>query len=643
MKVVQAWDGADRGAHVGARTRFAVLGPVRVSCGGRTAQIKGTRPQALLTALLLEANRVVTLARLSELIWEAPPPSATANLRTYASRLRGALVAASGRADPQRLVATAAGYRLRVSPEESDIAAFTERARLGIEALRQDPDRAATCLRSALSLWRGAVAENVPRTAGLAARLVALEDQRHRATECLMQARLALGEHEALVGELRELVAAHPTRERLWCHLILANYRCGDPAAAITAFEHAREVLRRELAIVPGAEMTDLYHRVLRRDPLLHAAIAREHVSALCRSPRTQAANPGSGAPDRSRLPLEPPEPSQQSRGPSGPGHPGLLRLPEPFVGRADELAHLVQRLTSSAERRRLALISGPAGVGKSALAARVAQALRGLGHGRCVTLDLGGTAMDRAPLTVVQALRRLRELRNEVPPSDPASASPESPVFVLDNAATAAQVSPLIAALEPCHVIVTSRPVLTMPGAAARLDLAPLPASESRQLLSALCGAERAAAEPDRIDLLARICCGLPLALHIAGSRLSARPEWSIATFADILADERCRLDELRGDGLAVRSSFAVSYRAVAGGGTAADERAARLFRRLGRQRAGSVDTEQATEILECDRVLATAAVGRLADARLVEPAGAGGYRIADLMRIFAAEQRDH
>ncbi|ETA71079.1 AfsR/SARP family transcriptional regulator [Actinospica robiniae] len=623
----KARSAADLAGAEAARTRIAVLGPVQVWHEDCATRIKGARPQALLTVLLLEANRVVTLERLAELIWERPPASATANLRTYACRLRSALDGALGPAGARRLTATPSGYRLQVAAEESDICVFAQRMRRGLELSAGDPAAAAGYLESALGLWRGAAAEDVPRTQGLAGRLAALEDQRHRATEHLMQARLALGEHERLVGRLHELAVAHPTRERFWCQLIVANYRCGDPAAAISAFEQARQVLRRELGIAPGPEMTELYRRVLHRDPLLHAAsrdgawFASQHSVSL-----------------RERAILTPVV-AEQAEKINGTGQDAANEL---FVGRADELARLLDHLAAPSAphapaAQRLAVISGGAGIGKSALAAKVARVLDGLGHARCIVLDLRGTTMGRAPLAPAVALRRLRELRGE--------AAGAEPLVVLDNAASAEQVSPLIQALAPCPVLITSRSVLATFGSAMRIDLAPLPLAESRRLLAALCGEQRTEGERDQIDALVRACGGLPLALHIAGTRLAARPEWSVTAFAEILADERCRLDELCGDGLSVRASFAVSYRALTeatGAAGAAAERAARLFGRLGRAGSTFVDADRAAGILGCDRVPAAAALGRLADARLLEPAGAGGYRISELMRLFAAEQLD-
>lgn len=608
------------------RTRIAVLGPVHVWHEDCETRITGTRPQALLTVLLLEANRVVTLERLAELIWERPPASATANLRTYACRLRSALSSALGPAGSRRLTATASGYRLQVAPAESDICVFTQRMRRGLELSSADPGQAVGYLESALGLWRGTAAENVPRTSGLAGRLAALEDQRHRATEHLMQARLALGEHERLVGQLHELAVAHPTRERFWCQLIVANYRCGDPAAAITAFEQARQVLRRELGIAPGPEMTELYRRILSRDPLLHTP---------SRDGSWFASSHSVSLHERVRFGPALAEPAEQ---------PHQTTATEAFVGRADELAHLVDHLTAASTphapaAQRIAVINGGPGTGKSALAAEVARVLDGRERARHIVLDLHGTTVGRAPLAPTLALRRLRELREDAATSPSSGADP---LIVLDNAASAEQISALINAVAPCAVLVTSRPVLPTFGSAIRVDLAPLRMAESRRLLAALCGEQRIAAEPDRVDALIRSCCGLPLALHIAGIRVAARPEWSIGTFVEILADERCRLDELSGGGLSVRANFAVSYRALTEGAGAAAERAARLFGRLGRARGTFVDEDLAAGILGCDRVPAAAALGRLADARLVEPVGASGYRIMELMRIFAAEQHD-
>jgi hypothetical protein len=501
--------------------------------------------------------------------------------------------------------------------------------RRGIDLSADDPEKAAGYLQSALGLWRGAAAENVPRTSGLAGRLAALEDQRHRATEHLIQARLALGEHEKLVGELHELTAAHPTRERLWCQLITATYRCGDPAAAIAAFEQARQVLRRELGIAPGPEMAELYRRVLHRDSLLDGPFGDgSRFESRCSVP----------AQSRARLV---PALAERTERTARMERIESVAASEPFVGRADELAYLVERLASPStphvpRARRVAVISGAAGTGKSALAAQVARVLEGLGQARCIALDLRGTSVSRPPLAPAVALRRLRELRDEAAGS---SSSGAYPLVVLDNAVSADHVRPLIQAMAPCPVLITSRPVPAAFGPVIHVDLAPLGLADSQRLLAAWCGEQRIAAEPDQVDALIRICCGLPLALRIAGIRLAVRPEWSIADFAEILADERCRLDELRGGGLSVRASLTASYRALTEAGGAAEERAARLFCRLGRAFAAFVDVDQAAGILGCDRAPAAAALGRLADARLVEPV-AGGYRITDLIRVFAAEQ---
>lgn len=611
-------------------TQFAVLGPVRVWYDGHAVPVSGTQPQALLTVLLLEANRVVTLDRLTELMWDRPPKSATANLRTYASRLRAVLgaAAAAGRDGTQRLVATGSGYRLLVEPEESDIAVFTERTRLGLTALADDPGRAAPLLRSALSLWRGPVAENVPRTAGLAARLLGLEEARWLATEHLMHARLALGEHEQIVGELHNLIADQPTRERLWSQLVLALVRCGNPAAATAAFNRARDALRRELGVEPGPELAELHRRVLHRDPALRGPGTADPTATPPSGPAAAS------SPSVTRMPA-----TSRSRSVPAPVPP-----PNPFLGRTHEVAQLVDRLGSLADGRAVA-IHGPAGVGKSALAAQVARTLSETTRQECVWVDMRGTCADRAPVTVRQVMRRINVLRESVYASaerrvaHPASRASQL-LIVLDGLMSESLVRPLLPALAPDAILITSRSMPTTLGSVVHVDLAPLAGYESRRLLTELCGAGRAEVEPTQLDRLARLCGDLPLALCIAGSRLARRPEWSIADFVAVLADERCRLGELRNGDLDVRKSFDISYRTLADSEDAADVRAARLFRDLGRVHARSADAADAAGILECNRALAVAALGRLADVRLIEPSGAGRYQIPELLRIFAAEQ---
>jgi DNA-binding SARP family transcriptional activator len=243
--------------------RFGILGPVRLWRDGVAVPLGTMKQRLLLTRLLLEPNRAVSHDRLFSALWEdTPPKSALANVRSYANRLRKDL--------DGRLRAHPPGYLLAVQPGELDVAEFNELVRQGRGAMGGDRyEEALRHLTAALALWRGAAADDLPRTVGLAAQLDALEEQRYLAIEECARARLALGRHTEIIGGLRETLALRPTRERLWGHLMVALYRSGDVAGALTVYAQARRVLDRELGIEPGPELAELHRLMLNRDPRL--------------------------------------------------------------------------------------------------------------------------------------------------------------------------------------------------------------------------------------------------------------------------------------------------------------------------------------------------------------------------------------
>jgi len=225
------------------------------------------KQRILLTVLLMEPNRTVSLDRLAAALWEdSPPKSAIYNLRSYANQLRRVLADA----DSPRLIARRPGYALEVNSGELDSVEFAGRLRQGQADLSKGaPHEAIRHLAEGLALWRGRPAEDVPRTLPIAPWLDALEEQRCLALESYTAARLALGEHETLVADLRALVSRHPTRERMWGYLMLALYRCGDTAAALAAYTAARQALAEHLGVDPGPELVALHQAMLSRDPSL--------------------------------------------------------------------------------------------------------------------------------------------------------------------------------------------------------------------------------------------------------------------------------------------------------------------------------------------------------------------------------------
>ncbi|WP_051415859.1 AfsR/SARP family transcriptional regulator [Nocardiopsis sp. CNT312] len=250
---------------------FGLLGPVRLLDDPVDPSPGTPKLCALLTALALQPNQAVPLARLTAALWEkSPPASAIANLRTYANQLRKRLPPAHCTVDRARLVASPPGYMLRVCPRELDVLAFTDLHRRGRRALREgDSEEAASLLSAGLNLWRGSAAEDVPRMPVLAPRLDALDEQRWSAAEDLAHARLDLGSDPDLVSDLRTLVAEHPLRERLWHALMLALYRSNEASAALDTYREARRTLVQQLGVEPGPDLVRLHAAILNRDPAL--------------------------------------------------------------------------------------------------------------------------------------------------------------------------------------------------------------------------------------------------------------------------------------------------------------------------------------------------------------------------------------
>ncbi|MFD7729329.1 BTAD domain-containing putative transcriptional regulator [Kitasatospora phosalacinea] len=257
--------------------RFQILGPLLVSreADGPPLALGPPKQRCLLAALLLEANRVVSLERLAATIWDADAPASwAANVRTYASGLRTVL--ADPAADGGRLLSRSPGYGLTVAEHELDLAEFRRLAGWGRSALAAgDAYTAVANLDLALDLWRGSAAEDVRRSAAFDRRLAAVDEERLAAVEDWVDARQMLGRHRPLVLELRELTDRHPLRERLWAALMLALYRSGDASGALEAYRQARGRLAGDLGLDPGPALVRLQQAVLARDGALDSPSTR--------------------------------------------------------------------------------------------------------------------------------------------------------------------------------------------------------------------------------------------------------------------------------------------------------------------------------------------------------------------------------
>ena len=230
------------------------------------------RQRALLCLLAVRAPHPVAAEAAAEALWpEAPPAEATRSLQVTVSRLRRSLAAAGAPVET-----LASGYRLAVADDAIDARRFealVERARA---TRAHDAPAARRLLDDALALWRGPALADAAFESFAQGEIARLEELRLVALEERLDVRLAAGEAALVVGELEQLAAEHPSRERLLGLLMLALYRCGRQADALEAYTRARRRLDEELGLEPSAELQQLQGAILRQDASLAAPGAEE-------------------------------------------------------------------------------------------------------------------------------------------------------------------------------------------------------------------------------------------------------------------------------------------------------------------------------------------------------------------------------
>ena len=554
------------------RIIFGVLGPVRLRRGTRLEPAGGRMQAVLLGLLLARVNTTVPVDVLIDAMWGAPDPRGAQRLQLHVHRLRRALD------DPDRLTFHGDGYRLRADADEVDATVFE---RLVAEGRAE-----------ALALWQGEPYQglDLPVLADEAARLVEL---RLAAEEERFAAELAAGRAASVVGDLAELVRAHPLRERAHLLHVTALYEVGRRADALAAYRVARDVLVVELGVEPGFELRALEARVLAGEPVATAPVGP------------------------AQLPRDVPS----------------------FVGRGGDLAFLDD---AWARRAGPVVIAGTAGVGKTALAVRWAHRnkdafpdgqlyvdLHGFGPGRPLPYEevLGGflralgVAGAAAPADPVERAARFRSL------------VPDRKVLVvLDNAQSVAQVRPLLPAGRDCFVVITSRDSLAglvARDGATRVDLDRLPRGDALHLVRRLVGA-RADTEPAAVAELVDRCARLPLALRIAAEAVGIRAGLRVT---DVVAGLDLDVLDATGDpNTDIRAVFSWSHRHL-------DDSAARLFRLMGRH-PWDASPDALAALAGFDGRTTRRALASLARAHLVEEAAGGRFGMHDLLRAYAAEQ---
>ena len=255
---------------------FRILGPLEARDDGRTVALGGTKQRALLGLLLLHPNETLSTDRLIDELWgERPPSSAAKAVQVRVSRLRKALAGEDGNGSADLVVTRERGYELKLDPERVDSRRFERLVAEGHSELGAGrPELATAAFERALSLWRGAPLADLAYESFAQPEIARLEDVHVAAIEQLVEAKLALGRHAEVVGQLETLIAEHPYREGLRAQLMLALYRCDRQADALQAYQDARGTLVDELGIEPGERLRGLEQAILSQDPALAAPAA---------------------------------------------------------------------------------------------------------------------------------------------------------------------------------------------------------------------------------------------------------------------------------------------------------------------------------------------------------------------------------
>ena len=245
-----------------------LLGPfVWRDDSGAEIRISARKERAVLAFLALRAGSVVSTAQLEAAVWGDEPARHT--LKSYIHRLRRQL--ADG-----RIETVSGGYRLSASPDDVDVTRFERLLQSGVEALdAQNLHRAADLTSEALSLWRDEPLPDLadhPIGMSEAARLW---DLRRAGQERNFAARLALGQHAELLGDLETAITVEPLRERLWQQKMLALYRSGRQAEALREYQKLYELLDEQLGIQPNLEIKALETAILNQDPDVNLSPAK--------------------------------------------------------------------------------------------------------------------------------------------------------------------------------------------------------------------------------------------------------------------------------------------------------------------------------------------------------------------------------
>lgn len=596
------------------------MGPVEVWAAYGRLDTGPPQQRAVLAALAVDVGKPVFRATLVDRIWSGHPPDGAASaLYAHINRIRRVLASAAegAGAEPVRLARRSGGYVLQVNPERVDLHRFRRLVLAAHDRQRSDEERV-RLLREALDLWRGEPLADLPGE--WPARMRGTwQDDRLDAAVAWAEAELRLGRHDEVIGQMRELVAAHPLKDRPVGVLMQALAAAGRDAEALECYATARTRLIEALGAEPGRELQAVHLAILKGE-------------------RPPAATGRRPVPDSTSVSAPMVVPAQLPSDVQG------------FTGRNDELDELDRLLVEAGGQSTAVVISavaGTAGVGKTALAVRWAHRVRASFPDGQLYVDLRGYGPDQ-PIPAEKALARFLTSLGVAGRDIPLDLDDRAAMYrteisgrrmlvVLDNAASVGQIRPLLPGTPSCAVVVTSRD--SLPGLVAlhggrRVDLGLLPLPDAVTLLRKLIG-ERVEAEPEAAVTLAAQCARLPLALRVAAELATARPTAPLADLVRELADQGQRLQRLDAGGdprAAVRVVFSWSYEHLP-----AD--AARLFRLAGLHPGTDLDVYAAAALTNSAVGEAKRWLDVLVRAHLMHLNRPGRYGMHDLLRAYACD----
>jgi DNA-binding SARP family transcriptional activator len=576
--------------------RFGVLGPVAAWRGANAVEVGSDKCLRVLGVLLLHVNQRVDREQIIEGAWGGKPPRSAVNLvQKYVGEVRRSLDLDDG-----SLQTVGTGYLLRVAPDQLDSAQFASGLARARET-KSDGDLVAARehLAEAMMLWRGPAFSGIDTPAAATER-VRLDEYRFGALEDLAELDLLRGEHWLAIPELSRLVEQYPYRERARELLMIALYRSGRQGDALAVFHDVQCLLAEELGANPGPGLQRVHAQILRADPALDLAATTGQQGPIA------------------QLPADIPD----------------------FTGRAKPMGELLGLLA----QRPVVVIAGPPGTGKSTLAVRALHEARDAYPDGQLYLDLAGTSevpRDSA-MMLAELLRALGVTDAVMPPGLHERAAlyrsrlaGRRMLVLLDDAADAQQVRPLLPPTGGCSVVITSRHRLVDLAGAEHVELDVLSTQDARDLLARIAGAERVERDQESADAIVGLCGHLPLAIRITGAKLAGRRAWTLQVLRDRLADESRRLRELRVGDLDVRANFDLSLRLL-------PEEAARAFRLLGLLGAETLPAWVIGPLLGgsvADDVLDTLVDAYLVRLVTTDRAGQPRYRLHDLLRTYAAD----